>query len=521
MKTVTSAQMRELDARMIKEFEVPGEVLMERAGMGVADFVQCLARMSGYVKPYVLLLAGRGNNGGDAFVAARCLKDHGFEVEVWLAGVAGEIAGDALKHLVKMRSAGIVLNELPTIEDWEHVPVSYHGADIIVDGILGTGISGPARGPAAGAINYINMLSERSIVVSIDIPSGLDADNGRPLGSTVRADITVTMGLPKVGLLEPSAVDYVGTLEVIDLGMPDELINPITSGRELINAEDLRKVMKRRVRGAHKGDFGHLLIVGGAAGYSGAVALAAEAALRSGAGLVTLLVPESIVPIVAGIIPEAMVHGGSETKDGALSAGCLDKLKKDVSDFSAVLAGPGMTAHKQTRVVVDCILRKSRGPVVLDADALNVFAKQAGVIRKASSPVIITPHPGEMGRLMGCSADEVQHDRFGMAVRAAEETDSVVILKGAGTVVAAKGKSLSVNMTGNPGMATGGMGDVLSGFVAGLAAQGIDPFDAARVGVYLHGRAGDNVALRSSQAGMTAGDLVEELPCVIRELMAR
>ncbi len=506
---------------MIKEFEVPGEVLMERAGAGVADFVQCLSRMSGYVKPCILLLAGRGNNGGDAFVAARCLKEHGMEVEVWLAGVSDEITGDALRHLGKMRSAGIVLNELPTIEDWELAPVACHGVDIIVDGVLGTGISGPARGPAVGAINYINTLSERSVVVSIDVPSGLDADTGRPSGSAVKADITVTMGLPKVGLLEPSAADYVGTLEVIDLGMPDELISPITSDRELINAEDLRKIIKRRSRDAHKGNFGHLLIIGGALGYSGAAALAAEAALRSGAGLVSLLVPESIAPIVAGIVPEAMVHGGSETKEGTLSIGCFSKLKKDLSSFSAVLAGPGMTVHKQTRAVVDRILRKSRCPVVLDADALNVYAKEADIFRSSPCSVIITPHPGEMGRLMDCSADQVQSDRFGAATRAAEKTGSVVILKGAGTIVAANGRPLSVNMTGNPGMASGGMGDVLSGFLAGLVAQGVDPFDAARVAVYLHGRAGDNVALRSSQSGVTAGDVAEELPGVIRELTAR
>lgn len=521
MKTVTSAQMRELDARMIREFEVPGEVLMERAGAGVADFVQCLSRMSGCVKPYVLLLAGRGNNGGDAFVAARCLKENGFDVEAWLAGTADEITGDALKHLVRMKSAGIVLNELPTIEDWEHAPVPCHGVDIIVDGILGTGISGPPRGPAAGAINYINTLSERSLVVSIDVPSGLDADTGKSCGSVVRADVTVTMGLPKAGLLEPVAVEYVGTLEVIDLGMPDELISVIISERELINAEDLRKVIKRRLRVSHKGDFGHLLIVGGASGYSGAVALAAEAALRSGVGLVTLMVPESVAPVIAGIVPEAMVRGGKETKDGTLCTECLGNLGKEIDDFSAVLAGPGMTVNKQTRAVVDRILHESKGPVVLDADALNVYAKQAASIRNSQCSVIITPHPGEMGRLMGCTTNEVQSDRFGTAVRAAEKTNSVVILKGAGTIVAAKGKPLSINMTGNPGMATGGMGDVLSGFVAGLAAQGINTFDAARVAVYLHGRAGDNVALRSSQAGMTAGDLIEELPGVIRELTAR
>jgi len=521
MKAVTSAQMRELDSRTIREFEIAGEVLMDRAGTGVADIVQCLARMSGYADPSVHLFAGRGNNGGDAFVTARRLKEQDIDVEVWLAGASDEVVGDALKHLIKMKSAGVTLKELPTIEDWENTPVPYHGTDIVVDGILGTGITGPARGPASAAIRFINALSDRSLVVSIDVPSGLNSDTGRVEGGAVNADVTVTMGLPKVGLLEPCAVDYVGTLEVVDLGIPDELLSKVESDRELITADDLRKVIKRRPRDSHKGNFGHLLIIGGAAGYAGAVALASKAALRSGIGLVTVLVPESIAPVVAGIVPEAMVHGAMETKDGTLSSACLKRWKKSIHDFDALLVGPGLTVSEHTRILTESILSESRKPVVLDADALNIYEKQADRIGRAACPVIITPHPGEMARLAGCSAAQVQADRYGTARRAAAATGATVILKGAGTIVAQKDAPVSINMTGNPGMATGGMGDVLAGLVAGLAGQGLAPFDAARAGVYLHGRAADNVAWRSSQAGMTAGDVIEELPLVFRELTAR
>lgn len=521
MKVVTSSQMRELDRRMIKDFGVPGEVLMERAGAGVADVVQCLARMSGYVRPSVHLFAGRGNNGGDAFVAARCLKEWDIEVDVWLAGASDEITGDALKHLIKMKASGIALKEIPTIEDWEDVSLPGHGADIIVDGILGTGITGPARGPAAGAIKYINELAERSLVVSIDVPSGLNSDTGRVEGGAVKADVTVTIGLPKIGLLDPCAINYVGTIEVVDLGMPDELISHLGANLELITAEDLRRVMKRRSRDSHKGNFGHLLIVGGAAGYSGSIALAAKAALRSGSGLVTILVPESIAVIVAGIVPEAMVHGGVETGWRSLSSDCFTSLRRGINDFSAVLVGPGMTTHEQTRLTVDRILHESTRPVIIDADALNVYENKPEKLCKVPGQVIITPHPREMARLMGCSVAEVQAERFRQAARAADVTGGVAVLKGAGTLVARKGESLNINMTGNPGMAAGGMGDVLSGLISGLAVQGISTFDAARVGVYLHGRAGDNVAWRSSQAGMTAGDVVEELPVVFRELTAR
>ena len=522
MKAISSLRMRELDVLMTREFGVPGDVLMDRAGTGVAEVVQSLARISGYPDPSVLLIAGRGNNGGDAFVAARRLKDAGLEnVAVWLVGSAGEIGGDAQKHLSRMKAAGLELRELPTIEDWEDAIEPELGCDIIVDGVLGTGITGPARGPAAVAIRFINDLSERSLIVSIDIPSGLNSDTGEAAGGAVRADITATMGLPKTGLLEPCALEFVGTLEVVDLGMPDELLERVESPWNLITAEDLRTVIPRRARISHKGTFGHLLIVGGAAGYSGAVALAAGAALRSGVGLVTVLTPGHVAGIVAGLVPEAMVHGAGGDDCGLLQAASLTALNHDINDYTAILIGPGMTASEESRLLVERLLSLCRVPLVMDADALNVCGAQPGMINKAACPVIVTPHPGELGRLLGCSVAAVQADRFGMAARAAEAMGATVVLKGAGTIVAERQRSLDINLTGNPGMATGGMGDVLAGLLAGLAACGIAPRDAACTAVYLHGRAADNVAWKSSQAGMTAGDVVRELPFVFRELAVR
>jgi len=522
VKLVTTEQMRELDRQTIHERGIPGRVLMERAGLGVAEVVRRVARLSGCQAPRVRLFAGKGNNGGDAFVAARVVHEWGMDAELWLAGEAETVQGDALHHLDRMKAAGVPLQELPSGEGWKEVPVGRPGERaVLVDGILGTGVHGAARDPAAAAIRCVNGLGRRHPVIAIDMPSGLNTDTGEAEGETVIADITVTMAFPKCGLVEPRAADYVGRLEVVDIGIPDELVGETQGDRELICASDLRGGTARRERTSHKGSFGHVLIVGGATGYAGAPALAARAALRSGVGLVTGLVPSRIAPVVAGMVPEAMIHGGAETETGSLALKGLEGWHRDLSDFEAVLMGPGMTPHEQTQLLVERVLAESPVPVVLDADALNVCAGRPELISRANNPVVITPHPGELGRILQCSAREIQADRPGSVRRALEETRAIVILKGAGSLVGAEGQALQINMTGNPGMATGGMGDVLGGVVAGLLAQGLTPFDAARQGVYVHGDAGDNVAWRRSQAGMVAGDVIEELPNVLRELAGR
>jgi len=521
MKLVTSQQMRELDRRTIADFGVPGEVLMERAGRGIADTLLRLARDAGRPAPSVLLVAGRGNNGGDAFVAARVLAERGVRAETWLAGREENVAGDALTHLGKMKDAGVALCELPEQEDWQAERRPAGEVDVVVDGILGTGITGEVRGTAAGAVAYVNALRDRSLVVSIDVPSGLDADVGNAAGETVTADVTGTMGLPKTGLARGDGPGHAGVVVVIDIGIPAELVAGVESDMELITLQDVRGLLKARARDAHKGVFGHALIVGGAAGYAGSVAMAAQAALRSGAGLVSLLVPSGIAGAVVAMVPEAMVHGGAETNAGSLSSNCIDTWSRKISDFDAILLGPGMTTHDQGRLLVERLLNESELPIVMDADALNVCAGRPGVIRQASAPVLITPHPGEMGRLLDCSASEVQADRLRAAERAAGEMDATVVLKGTGTIVAREGRAPHINLTGNPGMATGGTGDVLGGLIVGLVVQGLDVFDAARAGVYLHGCAGDRVAWRTSQAGLVAGDVTRELAPVLREVLPR
>jgi ADP-dependent NAD(P)H-hydrate dehydratase / NAD(P)H-hydrate epimerase len=522
MKTVLTSEMRELDRRTIEEFGVPGDVLMDRAGYGVADVARHLARTCGYGDALIQLFAGRGNNGGDAFVAARYLKKMGFEVEVFFAGESSSVRGDALKQLLQMRADGIELRELPTLEDWELLQGTPQAAgDILIDGLLGTGISGPARGPVVGAIQVINTFARRGLVVAIDVPSGLDSDSGRASGDVVVADITVTMGMPKRGLIAPAALDVVGNVEVIDIGIPSELTMSLSAPAELVTIEDVGRVLGRRSRTSHKGSYGHVLVIGGAPGYGGAIAMSAMAAVRSGVGLVSVLTPEGVASMVGGLVPEAMVHAGLSNAAGSLAAGAINQFGHDLSAFDAVLIGPGMTAHADSASLVEVVLASDVSEIVLDADALNIVASNPSLLAGDRTGVIVTPHPGEMARLLGVDVAAVQGDRFDVAMRAAAQFGATVVLKGAGTVVAQKGLPLCVNLAGNPGMATGGMGDVLAGLMAGLAAQGLAPFDAARAAVHIHGRAGDAVARLTSQAGMAATDVVDEIPQVFRGILGR
>lgn len=523
MKLVSSKTMRELDRRAIEGAGIAGADLMDRAGRGVADVVHHLADLAGSDSASVLLIAGPGNNGGDAFAAARHLRELGYHVEVWLAGAESRVQGDALKQLSLLRGESVPVEELAAPEDWAEAMEEPAPAEFIVDGLLGTGSRGPARGPVACAIQFINRMANDAFIVSIDIPSGVNADTGIAEGDAVNADITATLGLPKRGLVEAPALEFVGCLEVVDIGYPRTLIEeaPADPAVELIYSHEMRRLLPRRARISHKGTFGRVLLIGGARGYAGAIALAARAAARSGAGLTTALVPRGIAPVVAGASLETMVAEGAETAEGALSAEAVRAWADRLDGFDAVLAGPGLTRGAEAAAIVHELLARCRVPLVLDADALNVLAGEAGRIGDSRCPVLLTPHPGEMGRLLGADTATVQGDRLASARAAADATGATVVLKGAATVVTARERPAFVNMTGNPGMATGGSGDVLAGLLTGLVGQGIAPFDAAKAAVFLHGRAGDMAAWRGSQTGLVAGDIVLEIPFALREIALR
>lgn len=523
MKIVGTHMMREMERRTIEEFNINSNQLMDRAGYNVAATVRRLLESAGLSSALALVIAGRGNNGGDAFVAARYLKDMGTPVEVWIAGSANQLSGDAALYYGKLKAAKIHVEEFPTQKDWDDVIANPLPCEALVDGVLGTGITGPARGPAAGAIRYIRSQANDALVISIDVPSGLNADTGFAEGDAVKADMTVTMGLAKPGLIEPHAADYVGAIEVANIGLPDAVIAEAEAdSRELIFYSDLKPLFPRRKRNSHKGDYGHLLVVAGSRGMSGAAGFAVLAATRSGVGLVSAVVPQSIHALVANAALEPMVHPAQETEAGSLSLGALPLIRSFYDRVNAILIGPGLSRNPEITQLVRALLAETALPMVLDADALYALGADLAAIAKArSSGIIITPHPGEMARLLNTTVEYAQSDRFATAARAAKTAKAVVVLKGAGTVVAAEKLPLLINSTGNPGMANGGNGDVLAGFMAGFLAQGFSGYDAARAAVYLHGKAGDLVAMRHSQFAMNATDVLEELPFAFRDFTLR
>lgn len=521
MKCVTSEEMRTLDRRTIEEFGTSGEDLMDRAGLCVAERVREWVQARAWHHPYIQLLAGRGNNGGDAFTAARHLADMGFRVDVLLAGAIDTVAGDARTHLQRLLNQGISVREWPTREAWQNGQRTRPPAPILVDGLLGTGTQGPVHGPIAGAIEYIQSASH-AWVVAIDVPSGLDPDTGATSGPAVRADVTVTMGLPKRGLIAPPAIEYVGTLEVADIGFPAAYVDELKGDPdcELLQAMDVRRLLPKRTRLSHKGSYGHVLLIGGSLDYSGAIILAARAALRAGAGLVTVLVPHCIADRVAIACPEVMVRPARETDGGSLSADNWNEWRRLVDEYAAILLGPGMTQQKDSLMLTRQLVREASVPLVLDADALQVLDRQAHWLEKASVPTVITPHPGEFARLLGKSVQEIQANRLQLAHEAARATSTTVILKGAQSVISSPDQPSFVNPTGNPGMATGGSGDVLAGMVVSLLGQGLPAFDAARVATWVHGRAGDRVVRYGSAQSLIAGDLIDAMPGAFRDLEA-
>lgn len=460
----------------------PGKVLMDRAGLAVARRAATLSRR-------VLLLAGKGNNGGDAIVAARHLAAMGCEPTLALFCRHADLTGDPLAHFQELGNVPVL--ELPNLDQ-----LATLRAEVIVDGLLGTGLTGDVRDPVASVIRFVN--EQPAKVIAIDLPSGLDSDTGEVHGVCVRADVTVTMGLPKIGLLRPSATDWVGAIEVADIGFPSEFAAEIPSEVELLTATDVRALLPRRRRSTHKGDYGHLLVIAGSEGYTGAPVLCAHAAARSGVGLVTLAVPREVYPIVAANCPPEVMPRP------------MDRLGS-LADFDAVALGPGLGQAPETQRAVLNWMSSCPRPMVVDADGLNALARNLSLLNTLNVPLVLTPHPGEMSRLAGKSIREIQADRWEAARGFARGYGIVLALKGAGTVVTDKSGRLWINSTGNPGMAKGGVGDALTGVIGALLAQGLPALDAARAGVFVHGRAGDIARDHCGERALLASDLILNL----------
>ena len=536
MRLVTTAEMRELDRRTI-ELGTPGIELMERAGRGIAR--ELLERHRAACKRGVLIVAGRGNNGGDGFVVARLLAKQGIRCRVVLLGERDKLQGDARTNAQRWARARGRVREIESLDDESRAELARDlaSAGLVLDGIFGTGLARPVEGVAAEVIAMVNAAAAGDhhalahvklrrgrkgkraadefgpppTVVAIDVPSGLDADTGLPLGTAIRAHATITLGAHKPGLVLPAARAHVGELSLVEIGLAEEALASVAPLGTRGDASELAPLLPRRSPGAHKGSNGHLLVVAGSVGKSGAAILCGRAALRGGAGLVTVACASEILPIIASSMPELMTDPVADKfADGT--------WRERLEGKAALVVGPGLGTSPTAQQLVRWLVARAGVPMVVDADGLNALASDLAVLRRASAPVVLTPHPGEMSRLVGLATGEVQAHRIEHARALACETGAVVVLKGAGTIVAAPDERWSINASGSPLLGVGGTGDVLAGLVGSLLAQGVPAYDAARLGVFLHGRAGDRLALHLGDAGLLASELADELPAARREL---
>lgn len=516
MKVLTAEAMAAVDRRAIEEVGIPGPVLMENAAIGLADAVGELFPEA----EAVAIFCGPGNNGGDGLALARHLDGRGYEVAVFLAAFGKELSDDCAAQLdVLGHHEAVEVVELGADDDLGPALAAAREHDLVVDALFGTGLARPLEGRFAELVEGIGELPLP--VLAVDLPSGLSGSSPDAGGPHLVADATVTFAAPKVAHVLPPASEAVGELVVADLGLPPHLVEEAEGDLRLLVPEDLLELLPEREPGSHKGDHGHVLVVAGSRGKAGAAALATRAAVRSGAGLVTAAVPEPAAATVAGASLESMTVPLPAGESGEISAAAVAAVLAACEGKDVVAIGPGLGQGEETAAAIRDLALACPLPAVLDADALNAFAGRARELRRRKpGTTVITPHPGELGRLLGSSAAEVQADRPGAARRAAEETGAVVVLKGFRTLVAEPGGPLWINLTGNPGMATGGTGDVLTGMVAALAARLGDPAAAARLAVWLHGAAGDAAAAVRGPESLAAGDLIDHLPDAFRALGA-
>lgn len=514
MRVVTAQTMQEIDRQAITGGAVTGMELMENAGHScvaeiVAEFGAC---------GHCVVMAGKGNNGGDGYVIARLLGAKGWSVNVIILAGREQISGDAATNLEKLPGSVIhYCTRAGRLAELHGKEIAQ--ADVIVDALLGTGLQSHVSGIFLEAIELMNT-SGRPIV-SVDIPSGIDGTTGGILGCAVRACSTVTFAFAKLGHVLYPGAEHTGRLVVADIGIPLQLMKT-ASGYDFLNEETASPILKRRERQAHKGHFGHCLIIAGSVGKTGAAALSANSAVRAGSGLVTLAVAERIHHILEMKTTEVMTFPLPDGGGGYLTDSAFPDIKKLLVGKDAVAVGPGLDRHPVTSALVQRLVETVALPLVIDADGLNALAEDITVLkRKKSEQIILTPHPGEMSRLMGTSITDVETARISAAQGFAHAHGVFVVLKGARTIIASPAGEAAINGSGNPGMASGGMGDVLTGIIVSLLGQGYSPWDACRLGVFLHGYAADMVAGEKGEIGLNATDVLEKLPYAFNKLLRR
>ena len=511
MKLVTAEQMRNIDHQAIDGLGIPGVVMMENAGRKTVEgLIRCYGNPDGQK---ISIFAGPGNNGGDGLVMARHLHQHGCRVRVFLLVEPEKIKGDAAVNLAIVRKLPIPLEIISTVPQTDGIDL----ADdfVAIDALFGTGLKREVTGHFAAVVKCLNQAD--CPVVSVDIPSGLDSDSGQVLGCCVRADLTMTYGLAKLGQFIHPGAELCGRLEVADIGIPPRVVNEAALTTKLLDQEDMTGLLPRRSPASHKGSNGHVLIVAGAAGKTGAAVLCARGCLRSGAGLVSICVPQSLNAIFETTLPEAMTIPLDDQKKQIATIDNLEKILAAAQGKKAVVLGPGLGTDPGTVELVQQLYNTIMLPMVVDADGLNCLVGTP--IPPHPADRILTPHPGEMARLLSQTTREIQTDRIGLTRDFASDHQVTMVLKGAATVIADPDGGVAVNSTGNAGMGAGGTGDVLSGVIGGLLAQGLSSRQAACFGVHVHGLAGDRLAARFGiELGYLAGELADEIPAAIREL---
>ena len=536
MKILIAAQMREADRLTTERYGVPSDLLMENAGAAIASY---LADAYPEINTYrVLILCGKGNNGGDGLVVARRLRERGLAPSVVLFAEPSAMRGDAATNLARWQRGNGDLRVVTSKAEWDVAREILTEADLIVDALLGTGLTGPVEGLFAQVIEDVNTRSnvdaahssahpaKRRRIVAVDMPSGLASDAVDYGGPVIMADATVTLTAPKVGQMVSPRAASVGKLVVREIGTPPELLDDDPHLKlHWLEPREFRALPLVRRADSNKGTYGHALIVAGSLGKSGAAVMAGRSALRSGAGLVTVATPLDVLPIVAAGMPELMTAPLLSTETGSASMANFDydRFAGIVHGKRVVAIGPGLTTDVQASQFIRTAVMGTELPVILDADGLNAFDGETDKLNaRKTQLLVITPHPGEMARLLGSTAAEVQKRRLDVALEAAARWHAYVILKGYHTILALPDGRAYVNSTGNPGMATGGTGDVLTGILAGLTAQfGTDHWERALgLGIYLHGLAGDLAAARVGEAPLVATDLIESLPAAYSKVLA-
>ena len=510
MKLATPLQIKQIDADTISSGYAKAIDLMEKAGHAVAREAEQLTAKNENIS----IFCGKGNNGGDGLVSARYLLKKSRKTQVYLFAKKNELKREPAKNLERfIKLKGRVI-EITSINDFKKLE-QCRRSSLFIDALLGIGLNGKVIGLMAQAINLINSFEKR--VISVDVPSGLDAEKGIPLGVCIKAFETVTLGLAKTGLFLSPGINYAGKVKIVNIGLSPESIQQKKLSHHLIEREEVSALLPKRSLDSHKGDCGHALIIAGSTGLTGAACLASLGALRSGAGLVTLGLPKSINTIAASKLTEVMTKPLPE-KNGALSCAALPVLKDFSKRCRAIAIGPGLSRNTETAKLVFELIKTLTIPMVIDADALFALSKNPNVLKKAKASLILTPHLGEMARLIKKTPLQVKDNKLEIVRSFTKKYNVIVVLKGAGTIIACPDGDVFINPTGNPCLSTGGTGDVLTGMITSFLCQGLKPIDAAKLGVYLHGITADELSLSRGPWGIIASDILSQLPFTMHNL---